>query len=177
MKIFVKLGRRGGFSLTELLVSVLILALVGTVVGAGIPAAVGAFKRVVEKANAQILLTTTANALRNELDMASGISVDLTEKIISFTSSKNYNLKIMSTPDGIKVKGYTEGGSGEHTGESDPEAPLVSGVAASKNLRVEFEKAEYHATSGTITITDISVKNSEDKLLASLAEYTIVVLR
>ena len=171
MKRFAKIRNNGGFSLVELLVAIIILGLVGTVVAGGVPAAVGAYKKVVEKANAQLLLTTTTNALRNELDTASNISEGDEGTSLSFINSRNYNLKIKSAADGIKVE-YVEEGS------SDPVSYLlVSEAAASGNLRVVFADVDYDAATGTITITDMKVLNNENKQLASLGTYTINVLR
>lgn len=169
MNGFIKLKNRGGFSLTELLITVLILGLVSAVVAAGVPAAVAAHKKIVEKANAQLLLTTTTNALRNELDMASDIVVTESggEVVISFTSNKKYSLTITSGSEGIIVNEYTEGGSA---------ASLVSGAAAS-GLIVEFTGATPADDGSAITITGLKVTNSEGTELASLAEYTIDVFR
>lgn len=170
-KIFAKLKNSGGFSLVELLVAIIILGLVGAVVAGGIPSAVGAYKKVVEKANAQLLLSTSVNALRNELDTASNIKEEDAGKSLSFTNSKNYNLKIKSAADGIKVE-YQDAASGTPSSYL-----LVSEAAASKNLRVVFNGAAYDAASGTITITNMEVLNKEGKQLASLGTYIITVIR
>ncbi len=169
MKRFIKLKKCGGFTLTELLITVLILALVSAVVAAGVPSAISAHKKIVEKANAQLLLTTATNALRNELDMASDIEVTESggEVEISFISSKKYNLTITSGSEGIIVNEYTEGGVA---------ASLVSGAAAS-GLIVRFAGATLDGDGGAITINGLEVTNSEGKILASLAEYTIDVFR
>ena len=58
---------RAGFSLTELLAAVLILAMVSSVVAGGIPVARDAYRKVTVSANAQVLLSTTISALRNQL--------------------------------------------------------------------------------------------------------------
>jgi len=175
VRIFTKLKKRGGFSLTELLISVLILALVSAVVATGVPAAVGAFKKVVEKANAQLLLTTATHALRNELDMASDVEVSPDGLTISFISNKNYEREITSGSEGIQVR-YTNGGS---------YANLVSEEAAS-GLIVQFTGAVYNKDDSTITIKGLNVTNNEGTVLASIGksedeekkkEYTIDVFR
>ena len=68
-----KLNRETGFTLPEMLIAVVILVLITSGV---LPAAVTAYKNAVDAANAQVLLSTTVSALRNELSM----SWDVTDK-------------------------------------------------------------------------------------------------
>lgn len=83
MKACRKLRRRlsdsRGFTLAEMLMVVLILLLVSSVVATGIPAAVNAYQKVVDSANAQLLLSTTVSSLRRELSLASDVGVNDTE--------------------------------------------------------------------------------------------------
>ena len=58
---------RRGFSLAEVLMAVLILLMVSSVIAAGLPLAANAYRRSVDKANAQVLLSTAVTALRTEL--------------------------------------------------------------------------------------------------------------
>ena len=54
-----KLKSRLGFTLAEMLMSVLILLMVSSVVAGGVPVAANAYYKVVDAANAQVLLSTT----------------------------------------------------------------------------------------------------------------------
>ena len=65
-----RLLNKSGFTLAETLMAILILLLVSSVIAAGIPAAVSAYTKAVDAASAQTLLSTTVNALRNELSAA-----------------------------------------------------------------------------------------------------------
>ena len=56
-----------GFSLSEMLVTILIMSLVAVLMTNGISLSGKAYKTVVEKANAQFLLSTTLAELRNNL--------------------------------------------------------------------------------------------------------------
>ena len=71
-----KMKKSAGFSLAETLITVLILLMVSAVVAGGVPAAANAYRKAVDAANAQVLLSTTVNALRSELSTAWGISAD-----------------------------------------------------------------------------------------------------
>lgn len=71
-----KLKKRAGFTLAETLITVLILLMVSAVVAGGVPAAANAYGKAVDAANAQVLLSTTVNALRSELSTAWGVSAD-----------------------------------------------------------------------------------------------------
>ena len=81
-----KLRDRSGFTLAELLIVVLILLLVSTVVATGVPAAVNSYQKVVDSANAQLLLSTTVTSLRRELSLAGSIEVEGTQ-VKSYTNS------------------------------------------------------------------------------------------
>ena len=70
-----KLHSRRGFTLAEMLATVLILLMVSAIVAAGIPAAVRAYEKVVRSANAEVLLSTSVSALRSELGTAREITV------------------------------------------------------------------------------------------------------
>lgn len=60
-----KRGERG-FTLTEMLVTMLIMVLASTLMATGIPAAVDTYKKTVNSANAQMALSTTLTVLRSE---------------------------------------------------------------------------------------------------------------
>ena len=70
-----KLNQKAGFTLAETLVTILILLMVSSIVAGGIPAATNAYYKAVDGANAQVLLSTAATALRDELGTARDITV------------------------------------------------------------------------------------------------------
>ena len=96
---------KSGFTLAETLMAILILLLVSSVIAAGIPAAVSAYTKAVDAASAQTLLSTTVNALRNELSAAWSVE------------PKNNTLYYYKTSTGAKTKLYkgTEGSTNTPT--------------------------------------------------------------
>ena len=76
MKAVKKLKKRGGFSLAETLVAILILLMVSAIVAAGVPVARDAYEKVVLSANAQTMLSSAVSALRDELGTAWDVRVE-----------------------------------------------------------------------------------------------------
>lgn len=86
--MFRKLKEKRGFTLGETLVAVLILLMVVGVIGGAIPAAGKAYVKVVDGANAQILLSTAMTVLRDELSTASDIKVNQKDPNVPADSSE-----------------------------------------------------------------------------------------
>ena len=91
---------RGGFSLAETLIAILILLMVSAIVGGAIPTASTVYKKTVDAANAQILLSTTLTELRDELSTASNIAVDGTS--ITYRNESG-QWKIVLVPKGTTI--------------------------------------------------------------------------
>ncbi len=91
-----KLNNRRGFSITELLVAILILSMVSSVVAGGIPVAKEAYEKITLSANAQVMLSTTISALRNELCTASDVTI--------WDSSNN---PVTEGSDGVVIRYYS----------------------------------------------------------------------
>ena len=152
-------GNQSGFSLAETLVALLVLTLVSVMMVNGIRLAVREQRKITDKANAQILLSTTVTELRSRLMNAYDISVSEGENEISFSdwSTKN-RLIIVSEPDGIRIS------------YGDEKKLLVTSEAASKDMHVECSFA--YDGSGLISIKEIKVKK-EGNVLAELEEFLI----
>ena len=101
MKAVNKLKRRGGFSLAETLVAILILLLVSAIVAAGVPVARNAYEKVVLSANAQTLLSSAVSALRDELGTAWDVRVE-----DSATKTSGAWLTYYSSSTGARTKLY-----------------------------------------------------------------------
>ncbi len=70
-----KLKQNRGFSLVELLMTTLIMLMAASIVARGIPAAQKVYKRTVDVANAQVLLSTALIVLRDDVGFATEVKV------------------------------------------------------------------------------------------------------
>jgi prepilin-type N-terminal cleavage/methylation domain-containing protein len=88
-----KLKREAGFTFSEVLVAVTILVMISA---AALPAALNAYRNAVDAANAHMLLSTTVEALRDELSTAWNVSVDSDAKTITYQSSDTGGQSLLS---------------------------------------------------------------------------------
>ena len=150
-----------GFSLAETFLTVLILLMVSTIVASGIPIAADVYKRAVETANAQLLLSTTLTTLRDELGTAGILSAE--ETVIEYMVDGGM-LRIIADEEGIK----------KQTGDRAHSVLLVSNAAANKNLHAAYESVSYSGS--VLTFSNIQALNERGAALASVGEYKIKIL-
>ena len=154
-----KKRRRSGFSLAEVLIAILIMAMVTTVVAGSIPAAINSYKKITRQSNAQLLMSTTVNTLRGWLDQAE-IDADATDNdTIVFSSAGIGTCRITvtdgaSTGNGIWIEEYMD------SSLSYPARLLVSEASGGGDLYTVFGDASYDPSNGVISITGIYVKDA-----------------
>lgn len=138
---------RRGFTLVEMLTVVLIMVLVTSVIAAGVPAAVRAYRGVVDSANARAALSTAVIRLRDELGTATAVQIS-DEGEISYI-------------DSYGRRGYlTPGAPGDLSGISD-------------GLRVTYRQA--FLSRGVVTIGGLRV-SKDGVVLAELPELCVRVI-
>ena len=162
-----KLKKGSGFTLAETLMTVLILLMVSGVVAGGIPAAVTAYGKAVDAANAQVLLSTTVNALRAELCTAKDVHKTDSEELIyisPFTGSKTkLYLGTLETDDEnaeetILVQDFLKfDESGPQKEDNNKPRRLVTKKAATKNLEVTFESFDWEKKDEVLVFNNIKV--------------------
>lgn len=185
MTIKRKLKSRSGFTLAETLLAVLILLLVSTIVANGIPVARNVYNNVIIGANAQVLLSTSITALRNELDTARDITIGSDEKTITYfnanPSIQAYSkISLDGSPATIKIDPYISSVDKCTPLLRSEQRDLVTNSASNKNLYISYEKVirEKDATTGDdtdiIVFKDLTVKRlGGSSELAYLSELKI----
>ena len=170
-----RLRSRGGFTLAETLLAVLILLLVSAIVAAGIPVAQRAYERVVLGANAQVLLSTTAAALRDELGTAWDVEASGTS-VAYFSADTGARSRVALDDAGkrIMLREYTVvDGLVETLGT---ERPLVSAAAATRDLYATYEGVSYE--DGIVTFSGLKVcRSANDATLVELGQGSDHALR
>ena len=174
-----KLLSRRGFTLAEVLMVVIILSLVGTIVMAGIPSAMRAYEKVVDGANAQLVLSTTVTSLRRELSLARDVKTS-SGALQSYTNGETgaKNVTLDNSSMGIYRKT-----SSAMNDEAKKEALLVTMEAASKThssdstprLVSHFDSISYDKSQGVFTVTNLTVKRASDNQV--LAEVSAIKIR
>ena len=100
-----------GFTLAETLLTTLILLMVSVIMATGIPAARDAYEKIVLASNAQVLLSTTINALRDELGTAWQPVVIDKVTVRYYSSNTGEYSQIYLDGDEIKIQTYDESSS------------------------------------------------------------------
>ena len=150
-----RLHNRKGFTLAETLLAVLILLMVSQIVATGIPVAKNAYEKVVLTSNAEVLLSTAATVLRNELGTAREIKVSDTQTEVTYLNADRANMAKIGMEDGsVKIhRYYPVDGIGIDSGAD----PLVSRERATEKLYVTFEKVKYDEDNKVVTFEKVSV--------------------
>lgn len=157
-RVFRKLNNRAGFTLAETLIAILILLMVSSVVAGGVPAASNAYYKAVDGANAQVLLSTAATALRDELATARDIVQNGEDSLTYYSRDNGRESKILLQGDTIWVKEYVYS---TYTGSEDEkielERQLVSGKASTERLKVRYSKITYEKDKGLVQVEGLEV--------------------
>lgn len=183
-----------GFSFTEMLVTMLILALASTLMATGIPVAADTYRKVVNSANAQLALSTTITVLRSEFGSSTKLEKKDGDKNIYYRCSEgSWAIVSNATPgegNGLIKRFYSEtpeGGVGEAIKSKDEEGnakpvtyPLISSAAVTDPLKVSVESIDKKATEdktedNIIVVKKLSVEDGSGNELASVDEFEILV--
>ena len=172
MKKTRKLNSRGGFTLAETLLAVLILLMVSVIVATGVPVAKNAYEKVVVAANAQVLLSTAVNTLRDELGTAWDVEVveegETEPKIKYFCADTGARAEIYlnAEKDTVYRTRFAQQtadmvGISIEDGVSQ-DGPLVSPQASTDRLRVKYDSVTM--AGDVVTFEGLKVYLGEDAL-------------
>ena len=183
-----------GFTLTEMLVTLLILTLASTLLATGVPIAIDTYQKTVKSANAQMALSTTLTVLRTELGTSADVRVveEADGSKIYYLSEEGYWASI-SNPlehDGTTYRGLEKQYyAGEPTtndlnsvaGLGDAiegmRYPLVSDSVVTKPLHVSFSAASRSARQEPVVINNVAVTDEAPtpNELASVSNYRVLL--
>lgn len=177
-----KLKSRAGFTLAETLLAVTILLLVSVIVATGMPAAKEAYYNVVLASNAEVLLSTAASTLRDELGTAWKVEKLANNSGVSyFSADTGYRTKLYKGADGkIMLAEYSETTKTEeflninNNPSSIQERELVFQPDDGKALTVTCTSITLDKTNRMVTISGLCVKNG-NTVLAEWKDNTGVV--
>ena len=179
MKKTRKLNSRGGFTLAETLLAVLILLMVSVIVATGVPVAKNAYEKVVVAANAQVLLSTAVNTLRDELGTAWDVEVVEEAKIKYFCADTGARAEIYlnaekgtvyrkrfaqqtADMDAPGISFWTKGQDGMVQDGMVQDGPLVSPQASTDRLRVKYDSVTM--AGDVVTFEGLKVYLKDDAL-------------
>lgn len=184
---------KGGFTLTEMLVTLLILVLASTLLATGVPVAIDTYHKTVNSANAQMALSTTLTVLRSELGASSKVKMVAGDDKIYYVSAEGYWASISNpkphdgkTYRGLEKQYYKLLGSQDWSNASDLLAfedmnyPLVSDSAITEPLVVRVTSASVENRTEDLDILNISelvVMNESSPVtpLAKVSDYKILL--
>lgn len=163
MKRLRKLKNQAGFSLAELLMTVLILLMVSLIVAIGMPAARNAYEKTVIGANAQAMLSTAVAALRDELGTAWDVQVPNTTTATYFKADTGTMAQISKGEDGsIALKDFVAVDFVHDYSEESTPLGNARHLVPSENtgLYVTYDGIEYD--SGIVKISGLMVCRQTD---------------
>ena len=178
-----KLRARGGFTLAETLLAVLIMLLVSVIVATGMPAVTNAYNKVVLGANAKVMLSTAITALHDEIGTAWEVenppiseTVDTpdTSKLTYFNASTGAKSELsLDTADhnAIQIQDYVSLSSDLiHDGTNYTPGKAYHLVAdTSLGMYVTYTGIVYDKGTGIVTVTGLKVCKKSDN--SQLVEY------
>lgn len=184
-KLLHKLNKRQGFSLTEMLATVLIMGFVGIIITTGAATVQRVYRKVVAHANAQTALTTTITLMKDQLAFADPERITVSGTTISFKNLNSGEQTITLNPgtaSGTANRGFTlTYTAGDGTGTSSTTLPLLSDSAITSDLCVCFDT---DATSGffwdpttkVITVTNLVAKDTRTDTVQARASFKVLLV-
>lgn len=182
-KLLHKLNKRHGFSLTEMLATVLIMGFVGIIITTGAATVQRVYRKVVAHANAQTALTTTITLMKDQLTFADPESIKVSGTTISFQNLNSGEQTITLNPgtaSGTANRGFTlTYTAGDGTGTSSTTLPLLSDSAITSDLCVCFDTDggfTWDPTTKVITVTKLVAKDTRTDTVQAHASFKVLLV-
>lgn len=188
-KIKHKFGSTVGMTVLETLMAMFILAMVTSVVATGIPTAANAYNKVLDSANAQLVLSTAMIKIRDELETADEVELADENKTVKYRTVNNGESRIYLNADTSKEEYGHEGvvrlwqymdidKNLDSSINKKRNRLLVSQKASNDNLYLTYTSISFTANSKYVTFKDLVVKTiKDDQILAGPLDYSVKLLR
>lgn len=167
---------QSGFSLSELLMTLVLIGLITLAVAGGIGMIARSYTKVVDRADAEQLLSTTVSRITDELSFARNYA---TESMSIKISNSNKQVDFVSGLTGLHVRISTDGDSMHmyYYSGSEPkpseEIPLLDDHLKER-MSINFGEIAYNPTEGLFTINNISVKyKGKNEIPVKIQEYSV----
>lgn len=193
-KLLHKLNKRHGFSLTEMLATVLIMGFVGIIITTGAATVQRVYRKVVAHANAQTALTTTITLMKDQLAFADPESIgdgsgtgafSGASQTLSFQNLNSGEQTITLNPGsgtGTSNRGFTlTYTAGDGTGTSSTTLPLLSDSAITSDLCVCFDTDadsgfSWDPATKVITVTKLVAKDTRTDTVQARASFKVLLV-
>jgi len=199
MKKMTEMGKRNnrkGFTLFETLAVVLIISLLALSVGGSVTVIQNVYQKTILKANAQMLLSTTAAELSDELRYATGVSSYENDVVYEDGSTEIWFRFVEGSSEEDKAHviqkqacSYVPGSDSidgcdlkvSAKGDADKKANLYDltseGLTVDGKMYITYSGITYDKTSNTFTVSGLQVRTADDDDKALTEEMTLKVRR
>lgn len=192
-KLLHKLNKQHGFSLTEMLATVLIMGFVGIIITTGAATVQRVYRKVVAHANAQTALTTTITLMKDQLAFADPESIgNGSETGTGFGNSQTIVFRNLNsgeqtitlnpgTDSGTANRGFTLTYTAvDGTGTaSTTTLPLLSDSAITSDLCVCFDTDggfTWDPTTKVITVTKLVAKDTRTDTVQARTSFKVLLV-
>ena len=194
-KLLHKLNKRHGFSLTEMLATVLIMGFVGIIITTGAATVQRVYRKVVAHANAQTALTTTITLMKDQLAFADPESVgNGSETGTGFGNSQTIIFKNLNsgeqtitlnpgtasgtaTIDPNAAAGGTNGTTGGGTANRGFTLTYsAAGTGTGTNTTLPLISFSWDPAAKFITVTNLVAKDTRTDIVQARASFKVLLV-